>query len=56
MESITIKLVMEKATKNTVRYSEVPPDGEEPVIRTMYVAKASIGNPVPQELHVTIEG
>jgi len=51
-----LTLVLEKETKGTYRYAEKIDIGENPVIRTLYVAKPAaelLGN--PKQIRVTIE-
>ena len=48
----TVKFVVEKETKNTVKYNEVPGEGQPPIIGTLYVQKWFAGN--AQELEVTV--
>ena len=43
--TVTVNFKMEKATKNTIRFSEVLEDElAAPVIGTIYVPKATLGN------------
>ena len=55
-EEIVRKFRKEKATKNTVRYVEVPAKGEPEVIRTLYVQKWAVGEfeEAPEEIEVII--
>jgi len=48
----TVKFVMEKETKYTVRYHEHPEAGQSPIIGTLYVQKWFAGN--AQEIEVTV--
>ena len=48
----TVKFVIEKETKNTVKYNEVPAEGQPPIIGTLYVQKWFAGNLT--ELEVTV--
>jgi hypothetical protein len=48
----TVKFKIEKETKHTVRYAEVPVEGEPPIIGTLYVQKWFAGN--AEELEVTV--
>jgi len=48
MDSFTITFETEKETKNTIRYSEVPANGEPPKVGTLYLQKWAVqklGNP-----------
>lgn len=50
--STTIKLEYEKETKNSVRFKEIPTEGQAPIIGTLYVQKWFAGN--SKSLEVTI--
>ena len=54
MDAKVIEFLVERETKNTVRYEEQT-DGQPPSVGTLYVQKWALGNPVPQKLKVTIE-
>ena len=49
----TVKFKLEKETKNTVRFNEVPEEGQPPIIGTLYVQKWFAGNAT--ELEVTVK-
>lgn len=52
----TVKLNLEKDTKNTVRFAEEHAETEHPVLRTLYISKpehAKLGS--PSSITVTIE-
>jgi hypothetical protein len=51
-ETTTINLVREKETKNTVRFSEQPEEGQPPLVGTMYMQKWAAGD--TKALKVTI--
>ena len=53
MTSQVIKFEIEKETKNSVRYIEVPAEGQAPVVGSLYVQKWFAGN--TKTLEVTIE-
>jgi hypothetical protein len=53
MTSQTIKFEIEKETKNSVRYKEVPAEGQAPVVGSLYVQKWFAGS--TKLLEVTIE-
>jgi len=53
MSTKTIQFEIEKETKNSVRFKEVPADGEAPVVGSLYVQKWFAGN--SKTLQVTIE-
>lgn len=55
MDPITRTFKLEKATKNTQRYQEDPPQGQPPVVGSLYVQQWALGNPPPPSLTVTIE-
>ena len=48
----TVKFVIEKETKNTVKYNEVPAEGQPPIIGSLYVQKWFAGN--ASEIEVTV--
>lgn len=56
-EKITVQFEAEKETPGTVRFAEVHPEDEEPVIGSLYVKKAALakllGN--AKALTVTVE-
>ena len=54
MERQTLAFIVERETKNTVRYQEEA-DGKPPVVGTLYVQRWALGQPPPQRLTVTIE-
>jgi len=54
MQPITRTFKVEKETKNTIRYTEQPPDGQPPAVGTLYVQKWAVGNPTPDTLTVAI--
>ena len=49
----TAKFKIEKETKNTVKYNEIPAEGQPPIIGTLYVQKWFAGN--AQEIEVTVK-
>jgi hypothetical protein len=53
MSSQTIKFEIEKETKNSVRYKEVPAQGQAPIVGSLYVQKWFAGT--TKTLEVTIE-
>ena len=53
MTSQVIKFEIEKETKNSVRFKEVPAEGQAPVVGSLYVQKWFAGN--TKTLEVTIE-
>lgn len=48
-----IKFEIEKETKNSVRYKEVPAEGQAPIVGSLYVQKWFAGS--SKVLEVTIE-
>lgn len=44
MSQTTVKLTLEKETKNSVRYKEVPEEGKAPILGTVYVQKWFAGD------------
>ena len=53
MATKIIQFEKEKETKNSVRYKEAPPEGEAPVVGSLYVQKWFAGS--SKTLRVTIE-
>lgn len=53
MTSQVIKFEIEKETKNSVRYKELPAQGQAPIVGSLYVQKWFAGN--TKTLEVTIE-
>lgn len=53
MTKQTIKFEIEKETKNSVRYKELPAPGQAPIIGSLYVQKWFAG--AARSLEVTIE-
>jgi hypothetical protein len=53
MTKQTIQFEIEKETKNSVRYKEVPAEGQAPVVGSLYVQKWFAGK--SRFLEVTIE-
>ena len=53
METQELKFVLERETKNTVRYQEQS-DGQPAVIGTVYIQKSTLGNEPPVDITVTI--
>jgi hypothetical protein len=53
MSQTTVKFTLEKETKNSVRYKEVPEEGKTPIMGTVYVQKWFAGE--SQNIEITIE-
>ena len=53
MSKTIVKFEQEKETKNSIRYKEVPDEGQPPIVGTLYVQKWFAGN--SQSLEVTID-
>jgi hypothetical protein len=53
MTSQVIKFEIEKETKNSVRYKELPAQGQAPIVGSLYVQKWFAGK--TKTLEVTIE-
>ena len=51
----TVRFVREKETKNTVRFSEVPPEGKPPLIGTLYIQKWAAGDVTGAVVELTLE-
>ncbi|WP_166738799.1 hypothetical protein [Psychromonas algarum] len=53
MSNKVVNFTIEKETKNSVRYKEVPAEGEAPIVGTLYMQKWFAGN--SKNIQVTIE-
>jgi hypothetical protein len=53
MEKRTLTFERDKTTPNTVRFKEVPPSGQPPVVGSLYVQQWAAGD--AQRLTVTID-
>lgn len=53
MSNQTIKFEFEKETKNSVRYKEIPAEGQAPIVGSLYVQKWFAGG--TKSLTVTLE-
>ena len=53
MSQTTVKFSLEKETKNSVRYKEVPEEGKAPIMGTVYVQKWFAGD--TKNLLITID-
>ncbi|WP_279244595.1 hypothetical protein [Candidatus Litorirhabdus singularis] len=53
MSSQIVKFEIEKETKNSVRYKEVPAEGQAPIVGSLYVQKWFAGN--TKNLEVSIK-
>jgi hypothetical protein len=53
MSSKVVHFEIEKETKNSVRYKEVPKEGEAPIVGTLYLQKWFAGN--SKNIQLTIE-
>ena len=53
MSQTTVKFTLEKETKNSVRYKEVPEEGKAPIMGTVYVQKWFAGD--TKTLEITID-
>ena len=54
METQELTFAKEKETKNTVRYQEIPSDGEATVIGPLYIQKSALGADIPPEITMVI--
>jgi hypothetical protein len=52
----TVRFEIEKETKHTVKYTEVPAAGEAPIIGTLYVQKWFAGDATALEVTVRKPG
>ncbi len=53
MSKVIIQFEIEKETKNSVRYKELPEEGKAPVLGSLYVQKWFAGN--SKKLEITVE-
>lgn len=53
MSKKIVNFEIEKETKNSVRYKEVPEDGQAPIIGSLYVQKWFAGN--SKNIQVSLE-
>jgi len=53
MSSKVVNFEIEKETKNSVRYKEVPDEGQAPIIGSLYLQKWFAGN--SKNIQVSIE-
>ncbi len=53
MSKVTVKFEYEKETKNSVRYQEVPAEGQAPIMGSLYVQKWFAGS--SKTLEITVE-
>jgi hypothetical protein len=54
-DRIEAVLEVERETKRTYRYRELPAGERPEVIGTLYVQKWATGNPPPQRIRLTVE-
>jgi len=54
METVEIRFELERETKNTIRYTEVPEAGQPPRVGTLYVQKWALGQLPPRRLVLTL--
>lgn len=55
MESVEIKMELEKTTMNTYRFKEISAPKSAPIIKTIYVQKFLFGDTAPKNLTVKLE-
>ncbi|WP_166423071.1 hypothetical protein [Paraglaciecola sp. 20A4] len=53
MSAVKLNFTLEKVTKNSVRYKEVPEEGKAPVLGSIYVQKWYAGS--SKNISVTID-
>lgn len=51
---VEVNFEKEKETKNTVKYSEVPEEGQPPIVGTLYVQKWFAGSADSVKITLTI--
>ena len=52
MSSQVVKFEFEKETRNSVRYKEVPAEGQAPIVGSLYVQKWLAGNTKNLEVNI----
>lgn len=55
MSEHTTTFEYEKATKNTFRFQETPPEGEAPIIGSLYIQKWFFNGDPPDGVEVTVK-
>ncbi|BBB25571.1 hypothetical protein [Amphritea japonica] len=53
MPKKVVKFELEKETKNSIRYKEVPDEGAAPIVGSLYIQKWFAGS--SKEIEITIE-
>ena len=53
MSKVAVKFELEKQTKNSVRYKEVPEEGKAPILGSIYVQKWFAGS--SKNIEITVE-
>ena len=53
MTTKTVQFTFEKETKNSIRYKEVPEEGQAPIVGSLYLQKWFVGQ--SKNIQVTIE-
>ena len=53
MSKTVVKFELEKETKNSIRYKEVPDEGTAPIVGSLYVQKWFAGS--SKSIEITIE-
>ena len=54
-KGFSLAFELEKATKNTYKYEEVPESGQPPRIGSLYVQKWALGEEPPKQIAVTLD-
>jgi hypothetical protein len=57
MKKVSVQLEFDKETTGTIRYKEVVPKGEEPVVVTVYIRKGPLKKHLgsPQSITLVLE-
>jgi hypothetical protein len=53
MSKVAVKFELEKETKNSVRYKEVPEEGKAPILGSIYIQKWFAGS--SKNIEITVE-
>ena len=55
MPLFSVRMELEKETKNTIRYLERPQEGQPARIGTLYIQKWALPEKSPKSIQVTVE-
>jgi hypothetical protein len=55
MKPFTVRMTLDRETKNTVRYQEQPEQGQPAKLETQYIQKFVFGGEPPTQIDVTVK-